>query len=154
NIIHDYARSFIAGNTTDAILQNLTVENSIVYNIFTSGGDFIDFRNSDVHNVNINTSTFYNVAPARDFLRLDDSGTTAGTGVTINVIIDRVTIYNSVDGSNRRLLYVRFTDNNITVKNTLIAETEGIYSNQSKTDQNPDFNRNNYYNAPGFHDTS
>jgi len=153
SIIHDYARSFIAGNVTDAILQNLTVENSIVYNVFTSGGDFIDFRNSDVLNVNINTSTFYNVAPDRDFLRLDDSGTSAGAGITLNVLIDRVTIYASAN-AEKRLLYVRFTNNEITVRNTIIAQSTGMYSNQSKTDQTPEFNRNNYFNAPGFHDTT
>lgn len=154
SVVHDYARSFIAGNETGAILQDLTIENSIVYNVFTSGGDFIDFRNSDVHNLNINTSTFYNCAPDRDFLRLDDAGATAGTGVTLTVLIDRVTIYNCSSASNKRILYVRFTDNDITVKNTIIAQSEGIYSNQSKTDQNPDFSKNNYFNAPGFHDTS
>ncbi|HSP41195.1 MAG TPA: DUF5123 domain-containing protein [Gillisia sp.] len=152
SIIHDFARSFIAGNQSDAILQDLIIENSIVYNVFTSGGDFIDFRNSDVLNVDINTSTFYNVAPDRDFLRIDDSGTSAGTGLTLTVLIDRVTIYASSNGSSKRILYVRFTDNDITVTNTIISDTEGLYSNQSKTDPNPDFNKNNYWNAPRFYD--
>lgn len=154
SIIHDYARSFVAGNQTDAILQNLIIENSIVYNVFTSGGDFIDFRNSDVLNVNINTSTFYNVAPARDFLRLDDAGTSTQSGITATILFDQVTIYASSNGSSKRILYVRFQDNEITVKNTLISDTEGLYSNQSKTDPNPDFDKNNYFNAPRFYDSS
>ena len=50
---------------------------------------------------------------------------------------------------------MRFQANTITVKNTLIAETlsEG-YSDQSRTDPNPTFDNNNYFNAPGFFNSS
>ncbi len=151
--VHDYARSFIAGNETGAILQDLTVENSIVYDIFTGGGDFIDFRSSDVLNVTLKTSTFYNCAVGRDFLRLDDSGTSTQTGLTLNVTIDSCTLYACSTGG-KRILYVRFQANEITVKNTLIAETDGYYSDQSRTDASPDFSINNYWNAPGFYDAT
>lgn len=153
--IHDYARSFIAGNVTGAILQNLTIENSIVYNVLTGGGDFIDFRNSDVLNININTSTFYNVAPGRDFIRLDNSGTSNNTGLTAKIIIDRSTFYAVSDNSSARLLYVRFVSNDVTVKNTIIAQTasEG-YADRSGIDETPTFSNNNYFNAPGFYNTS
>lgn len=155
SVVHDYGRSFIAGNASDAILQNLIIENSIIFNVLTAGGDFIDFRNSDVLNININTSTFYNVSPGRDFLRLDAaSGSTSGTGLTLTVLIDRVTVYSSPDASYKRILYVRYQDNEITVKNSIFAQTEGIYSDQGGTDQNPEFSKNNYWNAPGLHDTS
>ena len=151
--IHDYARSFVAGSETDAILQTLTVENSIVYNIFTSGGDFIDFRNSDVFNVTLKTSTFYNCAVGRDFLRLDDAGTSTQTGLTLTVTIDSCTLYACSTGG-KRILYVRFQSNEIIVKNTIIAETDSYYSDQSRTDPNPDFSENNYWNAPGFYDAT
>lgn len=153
--IHEFARSFVAGNVTDAILQTLTIENSIVYNILTSGGDFIDFRNSDVLNVNINTSTFYNVAPDRDFIRLDASGTSNDSGLTANILIEHTTIYASSNKDSSRLLYIRFVSNDVTVRNTLIAETatEG-YADRSGIDESPTFSNNNYFNAPGFHDTS
>ncbi|WP_031426194.1 DUF5123 domain-containing protein [Flavimarina sp. Hel_I_48] len=151
--IHEYARSFVAGNETDAILQSLTIENSVVYNIFTGGGDFIDFRNSDVFNININTSTFYNCAPARDFLRIDDAGTSTQTGLTSNITIDSCTLYACSD-DDKRILYVRFQANEITVNNTIIAETGGYYSDQSRTDPNPDFNNNNYFNALRFYDAA
>ncbi|MGM1056534.1 MAG: DUF5123 domain-containing protein [Bacteroidota bacterium] len=153
--IHDYARSFVAGNATDAVLQNLTIENSIIYNVFTAGGDFIDFRNSDVLNININTSTFYNVAPGRDFIRLDASGTSNDTGLTANILIESTTIYAASNKDSSRLLYVRFVSNDVTVRNTLIAETasEG-YADRSGIDETPTFSNNNYFNAPGFYDTS
>ncbi|AVR45654.1 DUF5123 domain-containing protein [Christiangramia fulva] len=153
--IHDYSRSFIAGNETDAILQTLTVENSIVYDIFTSGGDFIDFRNSDVLNINLINDTFYNCAPSRDFIRLDASGTSNDTGLTANILIDSTTIYACADNDSRRLLYVRFVSNDVIVKNTIIAQTasEG-YADRSGIDESPTFLNNNYFNAPGFYDTS
>lgn len=153
--IHDYSRSFVAGNESGAVLQTLTVENSIVYNILTSGGDFIDFRNSDVLNVHIDASTFYNVAPDRDFIRLDASGTSNDAGLTANILVENTTIYASSNKDSSRLLYVRFVSNDVTVRNTLIAETasEG-YADRSGIDESPTFRDNNYFNAPGFHDSS
>ena len=155
SVIHNYSRSFIAGNETDAILQTLTVENSIVYDIFTSGGDFIDFRNSDVLNVNIIESTFYNVAPGRDFIRMDASGTSNNTGVTANILIDSSTFYGVSNSDSRRLLYVRFVSNDVTVRNTLIVNTESEgYADREGIDESPTFGNNNYFNAPGFYDTA
>lgn len=153
--IHDYDRSFIAGNVTDAIVQSVMVENCIVTNILTSGGDFIDFRNSDALNVSVITSTFNNCAPGRDFFRLDDAGTSTQTGITANVLLDRCTLYACSNSSSRRVMYVRFQLNKITVTNTLITDTasEG-YSDQSRTDPSPTFNNNNYFNAPGFYNTA
>jgi len=153
--VHDYNRSFIAGSTTDAILQNLTVENSIVTNVLTSGGDFIDFRNSDVFNINVNTSTFNNCAPGRDFFRIDNSGTSAGMGFTCNILLENCTLYACSNSSSRRIFYVRFNANDITVRNNLITDTvvEG-FSDQGGTDDTMTFSNNNYFNAPTLYDSS
>jgi len=153
--IHDFATTFVKGDVDGAILQSLTVENSIVYDIFTGGGDFIDFRKGDVLNVTLKTSTFYNVAPDRDFIRMDANGTSNNTGLTSKIVIDNCTLYAVADDSSRRLLYVRFVSNDVTVRNTLIAETasEG-YADRSGIDETPSFSNNNYYNAPGFYETS
>ncbi|WP_339659110.1 DUF5123 domain-containing protein [uncultured Polaribacter sp.] len=148
--IHDYDRSFVRGNTTNGILQSLVVENSIVTNVITSGGDFIDFRNSDVLNVNLTTSTFNNCAVGRDFLRLDDAGTSTQTGLTCNVTLTNNTMY-SCNTGGKRLLYVRFQSNKITVKNNLITDTDAKgYSDQSRTDPTPTLLNNNYFNAAGY----
>lgn len=151
--VHDYNRSFIAGNVTDAIVQTITVENSIVTNVLTSGGDFFDFRNSDVLNVNFSNSTFNNCAPGRDFFRIDDAGTSTQTGLTSNITLDSCTLYACSNSSSRRVLYIRFQTNDIVVSNTLITDTvsEG-YSDQSRTDEFIDFSNNNYFNAPTFFD--
>lgn len=152
--IHDYNRSFIAGNVTDAILNSLTVENTIATNILTSGGDFIDFRNSNVLNVSVNTSTFNNCAPARDFFRIDNAGSLANTGQVVNVNLDSCTFYAVSNNASRRILYIRFNSNSITVTNNIIAATEGKYSNQSSTDPNTTFINNNYFEALLFQDAA
>ncbi|MGY5356193.1 DUF5123 domain-containing protein [Wenyingzhuangia sp. IMCC45467] len=153
--VHDFDRSFIAGNTTDAIVQSVTVENCIVTNVVTNGGDFIDFRNSDVFNVAVRTSTFNNCAPGRDFFRIDDSGTSTQNGLVCNVLLENSTLYGCCDSSSKRVLYVRFQTNDIIVQNTLITDTgsEG-YSDQSRTDDTVTFSNNNYFNADGFFNPS
>ena len=150
--IHQYNRSFVAGNVSSAILTTLTVDNCVVTDVLTSGGDFIDFRNSDVLNVTVSNSTFNNCAPGRDFFRIDAAGDSNGTGLTVNVLLDSCTLYDVSNTAGKRILYIRFSSNAITVRKTLFAETLAIYSNQSSTDPNTNFVGNNYYNAPGFYD--
>jgi len=53
----------------------------------------------------------------------------------------------------KRILYVRFLDNASTVKNTLIAGTSAIYTNQANTEQ-PVFSKTYYYNAASFMDAT
>lgn len=151
-VVHDFDRSFIAGNVTDAIVQTIKVENCIATNILTNGGDFIDFRNSDALNVTVNTSTFNNCAPGRDFFRIDAAGTSNGNA-TVNVLLEKCTLYGVSNSTSRRILYIRFNANVITVRNNIFAETLGIHSNQSTTSA-PTFSKNNYYNAPSFLDTT
>ncbi len=151
--IHDFATSFIRSDVTDLSLQSLIVENSILTNIFTDGGDFIDFRKSNVLNVTVRTSTFNNCAPGRDFFRLDDAGSLTQTGLTCNVLLESCTLY-GVSNTADRVLYVRFQLNKIIVKNNLFAETTAYYSNQGRTDPTPTFLNNNYFNAPGFYTTN
>ncbi|RED46773.1 uncharacterized protein DUF5123 [Winogradskyella eximia] len=153
--VHDYNRSFIAGNETDAIVQSVTVENCVVTNILTSGGDFFDFRNSDVLSVNFRTSTFNNCAPGRDFFRIDAAGTSNSTGLTTNILLENCTLYACSNSSSRRLFYVRFDANDIIARNNLITDTtiEG-YSDNSATDETITFQNNNYFNAPTLFDST
>ncbi|WP_194765972.1 DUF5123 domain-containing protein [Tamlana sp. I1] len=153
-IIRDYNKSFIAGDVSNALIQTVTVNNCIVTDVWTNGGDFIDFRNSNIYNVTVTNSTFNNCAPGRDFIRIDEKGTT-GTGLNCNVIFESNTLYGCSNDSSKRLMYVRFNSNTFTSKNNLITNTvsEG-YSDQSKTDPNPTFGNNNYFNAAGFYDTT
>jgi hypothetical protein len=152
--IHDFTRSLVAGNVASTVTA-INIDNSVFTDILTSGGDLIDFRNTYVAELTLTNSTFDNCAPGRDFIRMDAAAGFTGTGKTANVSIDRCTLYgvsNSL-ASTRRVLYVRFVTNVLTVKNTLIAGSTGFYTNQAATTQ-PTFQNNNYFNAQRFYDAA
>lgn len=153
--IHDFERSLIAANASASKVASFTVENSIVKNVNTNAGaDFIDFRSTHVGSVTLKTSTFENCSIGRDFVRIDAASGLSGTGLTTNVLIDSCTLYKvSNTAAPKRILYVRFVNNASTVRNTLIAETTAIYTNQSGTAV-PTFSTNYYFNAPSFLDTA
>lgn len=148
--IHDYARSLFANTSSSfkASIASITMNNCIATNVLTDGGDCIDFRYSYVAKLTLRNSTFNNCAPARDFVRFDDASGTF-PGMTSDVLIDHCTLYGVSNGSSRRILYVRFVENTLTVSNTIIAVTAGYYTNQTKSAQ-PECLNNNYFNAPGF----
>lgn len=152
--VHDYTRSLIAANASAARVNSFTVENSIVINVNTNiGADFIDFRNTYVANVTLKNSTFDKCSASRDFVRIDAATGLSGTGITTTVLIDACTIHGSTMLNTNRILYVRFINNVLTVRNTLFANTPAIYSNQANT-ANPTFLNNNYFNSTGLHTTA
>lgn len=151
--IHDFTRTLIGGNVASTV-QSISINDCVITGIATSGGDFIDFRTAYLADLSITNSTFYNSSTARDFIRMDAAAGFSGTTLTSNVLIDHCTIYGAVNNnavSNRRLLYVRFVSNELTVRNSIIAESTGFYSNQAAT-SNPVCTSNNYFNAPRFYD--
>jgi hypothetical protein len=145
--IHDFGIQLIYGNVA-AKLLTFSVNNCTVSDFVAGGGDFIDFRLAYVGNVTITNSTFDNVVPGRDFIRIDAAAGYTGTGLTTTVLVDHCTLY-GVSNTQDRILYVRFNANVLTVRNTLIAATDGYYTNQAATTQ-PTCNNNNYFNAIGF----
>jgi len=156
--IHDYLRALVYGNAAASKVTSFTVENTTVKNVNTNAqADFIDFRNTYVANIVVKNSTFNTCSIGRDFVRVDAVASPngfSGTGLTTNVLIDSCTLYNVSNNSTpKRILYVRFASNKSIVKNTLIASTSAIYTNQASTDL-PTFNKNYYYQAPGFMDAS
>jgi hypothetical protein len=156
--IHDYLRALVYANAAASKVNSFTIENSVVKNVNTNAqADFIDFRNTYVANILVKNSTFNSCSTGRDFVRVDAVASPngfSGTGLTANVLIDSCTLYNVSNNSTpKRILYVRFASNKSTVKNTLITSTSAIYTNQASTDQ-PVFNKNYYYQAPGFMDAS
>jgi hypothetical protein len=156
-LIQEFERSLIAANASGSKVALFTVENSIIKNVNTNAGaDFIDFRNTYVASVILKNSTFDNCSAGRDFIRIDavaPASGFSGTGLTSNVLVDSCTLYKVSDGSGKRILYVRFNANVLTVKNNLFAETAAIYSNQSTT-ADPTFLNNNYFNAPNLFATA
>jgi hypothetical protein len=156
--VHDFIRSLVGANATASKVASVTIDNCVMTDMLTAGGDFIDFRNTYVANVTITNSTFDNCSAARDFVRMDavvPPNGFSGTGLTSTLLIDHCTLYNVSNNltTTRRITYVRFNANVVTVRNTVIAETTGIYTNQATTSQ-PACTNNNYFNAPRFYDAA
>lgn len=147
--IHDYDKSIFSGSSSVvSSIQSIAMDDCVVTNVMTNSADCIDFRGGYVAALSLTNSTFVNCAPARDFVRLDNSSS-AFPGMVSNVLIDHCTLYGVANNSSRRILYVRFVDNTLKVTNTIIAATAGYYTNQSGSAQ-PECSMNNYFNAPGF----
>jgi hypothetical protein len=146
--IHDYDRSLAAGNTSKNRINSFKVDNCVVTNILTSGGEFINFRLTYVAKLSLTNSTFNNCA-AGDFIRADAGAGNSGTGLITDVLINYCTISNKSMSNGARILYVRFVNNSSTVTNNLFADTAAIYTNQSSTTA-PSFSNNNYYNSPNL----
>ena len=145
--IHDYGRQLISGSGPIK-LESFSVDNSIVKDFVGGGGDFIDFRNGHVSNLTLTNSTFVTTPLDRDFIRMDDSSDTY-PGQTATVVIDQCTLY-GISDINRRVFYVRFVDNSLTMTNTIIAETSAFFTREDNATQ-PALSNNNYFNAEGFH---
>jgi hypothetical protein len=157
--IHDYGKSLVTGQLASgsaaAQITEINFDNCVVTNIQTISADFIDFRASYVAKLSLTNSTFNTCAVGRDFIRFDAAAGLTGTGKTSTVLIDHCTLYgvsNNLTGT-RRLTYVRFNANAITVKNSIIAQSTGIYTNQASTTQ-PVCANNNYFNAQRFYDAT
>lgn len=150
--VHDYTRSIIGGSSiTGSKINSFTIDNSIVTNVNTNiGADLIDFRNIYVTNVTLQKSTFNGCSSSRDFVRMDAATGFTGTGLTSTVLIDACTIYGNTMIATNRILYVRFLNNTLTVRNTLFANTLAIYSNQTST-SSPTFSKNNYFNSANLY---
>ncbi|MFA5328233.1 MAG: DUF5123 domain-containing protein [Prolixibacteraceae bacterium] len=147
--IHDYDKSIFSGSSSIvSSIQSILMDDCVVTNVLTNSADCIDFRGGYVASLSLKNSTFVNCAPARDFIRLDNSSSNF-PGMVSNVLIDHCTLYKVSNTAGKRILYVRFTENKLTVTNTIIAETAGLYTNQSLSSQ-PDCSMNNYFNAPAF----
>lgn len=157
-IVHDFVRSLVGANASASKVSAVIIDDCVMTDMLTTGGDFIDFRNTHVTNVTITNSTFDNCTATRDFVRIDavvPAAGFSGTGLTSTVLIDHCTFYKVSNNltTTRRLTYVRFNANVVTVKNSIVAETTGIYTNQTTTTQ-PVCLNNNYFNAQRFYDAT
>ena len=156
--IDTYDKSFISDGGSQFKTDSIVVDNCIVSNVYNSGGDFIDFRKSYVADLTISNSTFNYCATlnARDFIRMDGGtkGNTYDDGTNTPVInVNHCTLYDVMNStsSTKRLFYVRWSLNQITSENNLLAEMGiSVYSNQSSTSQ-PACSYNNYFNAAGYY---
>ena len=136
-----------------AIVENVTFNNCIIYGIECTGGDFIDSRAGLPRQINLTNSTIYQVAIARDFIRVDDKASNFPGQNGPQVTVDHCTLYNVggyIEGGfqpNYRLLYVRFEGNKLTFTNNLVVGTvyKRGFTNQSTSDADPTLNNNAYF---------
>jgi len=166
-VVRNYFRSLVASRANLGRITNLTIENSVVTDIFCSGGDFIDFRAGHVSNLTIRNSTFDMVATGlrapqtpsapRVFIRLDAN--TNWPGTSTRVLIENNTFYNVAHNpetpatAGSRIIDIRFVPNESTIRNNLFvgagAEYTAHFSERVET-AHPTFSNNNYFNAPRF----
>ena len=145
--IRNHVKGFYYLNVA-ALVESITINNSLLHDIECSGGDFMDSRTGAIKVITLSNSTIYNSALQRDLIRYDNASANF-PGVVPKIIVNRNTFYNVCDGTSRRLLYVRFTGNTITFTNNIVAASKGIFTNQISTGI-PAFGNNNYYQAPGY----
>lgn len=149
--IHDFTKALVAQSLTGITkVVSVTIENSVVTNVLTNQGDFIDFRTAHLGSLVLKNSTFSNCATARDFIRIDAAANLSGTGLETNILIDGCTISNKAMLASNRILYVRFVKNTSTVKNSIFETGPALYANQAGTAQ-PTFLNNNYFNSTALH---
>lgn len=136
-----------------SLVESITFNNNLIYNIECSGGDFMDARKGAFNTLNFTNNTVYNSIAERDFIRYDDASSSF-PGMTSVILVDHNTLYGVCNSSSKRLLYVRFKENKITFTNTIVAETASIFTNKSETDPSPTFDGNNFFNAPNLFSAS
>ncbi|MDR7372024.1 DUF4957 domain-containing protein [Flavobacterium aquidurense] len=146
--VHDFPSQLMYGNA-NAKLKSFTVDNSVITRVNTGGGaDFIDFRTTYVASVSLTKSTF-DTCSSRDFIRLDAAAGLSGTGLSSNVSIDACTIYAPTLVLASRILYLRFVSNTSSVRNTLFAVGNAVYTNSTATAA-PVFANNNNFQSPNL----
>ncbi|HSV89006.1 MAG TPA: DUF5123 domain-containing protein [Bacteroidales bacterium] len=169
-VVRNYFRSFIASGSAPIVrVNNLTIENTIVTDVFCSGGDFIDFRIAHVPNLTIRNSTFDMVATGmrppnvtsapRVFIRLDADAGARWTGSTSRVIIENNTFFNvshnpaTPTTAGTRIIDIRFVPNVSTIRNNMFVGASPDYTahfSERVETAEPTFANNNYFNAPRF----
>ena len=134
----------------ESTVEDITFNNCIIYGIECSGGDFIDSRKGYPRAINLTKSTFYNVASARDFIRVDDASGTFPDVPGPVVTVDKCTFYKvGATAANYRLLYVRFAGNDVVFTNNIVVGTNNKrgFTNQKSTDPEPTLSNNFYFNC-------
>lgn len=137
--IRNYLKGLLYFNVS-AIAESVTINNCIIYDVECNGGDFFDCRLGTPKQINFTNNTVYNSIKARDMFRIDNAGLSA----TPKLLVDHNTIYNVVNDAGRRIFYVRWTGNEITFTNNIIAGSIGTLKHSSS---NVNANKNNYFNA-------
>lgn len=148
--ISNYSKGLFYVNKI-ALIESVTFNGNILFDIECAGGDFIDFRAGMTKNFVFKNNTTYNSALARDFFRMDAGGSTNFPAENSIITIENNTFYNVSNTAGKRIAYVRLATHEISFIKNIFAGTVALYSNQSTTNV-VNFDSNNYFNAPNFLD--
>lgn len=148
SVIRNYVKGLLY-ITKKARVSKVTYSNNLIYNIECAGGDFIDFRNGIADELYFRNNTVYNSALSRDFFRMDVGGSTTFPGITSKIYIEQNTFHKILDGTSRRMLYVRLASHQIYFNKNIVSESSGLHSNQGATTITQ-MTQNNYYNSPNY----
>jgi len=149
-VIKNYIKGLLYVNVK-ALIEAMTFKGNIISNIECNGGDFIDFRAGLTKTLNFNNNTVYNSATARDFFRMDPTGSTNFPTFTSVITIANNTLNGITNGAANRILYIRLAKHEIYFTKNIIANSGGILTNQALTNiVAANFTANNYFNAPTY----
>jgi len=133
-----------------SLIESVTFKGNTISNIIGDGGDGIDFRNGLAKTFTFINNTVYNSAKDRDFFRMDAGGSSNFPGQNSVITITNNTFNEVCSGSSsRRILYIRLATHQITFSKNIVANMQGIYTNQSSTNIVA-MSKNNYFNAPNL----
>lgn len=133
----------------NSIVESIRINNSIVHDIHCSAGDFIDSRRGLPKEIKLTNSTFYDVAEARAFIRIDDQSSVFAGKDAPKVTIDHCTLIGVGSNVNQALLYLRYEGNKIVFENNFLAYSgyKRGFTTQQKTDATPTLSNNYYYSC-------
>lgn len=146
--IKNFTKGLVYGSIACTV-NMINFNNCTIHDIVCEEGDFFDFRTTRFNTANITNSTIYNVATSgRDFIRYDYNADETMNGGHSIINIKNCTL-NNISIKGKRLLYTRYYDHEINWENNLVTNTEAMFSNQSKTSV-PTFKNNIYFNTPNL----
>jgi len=144
--ISNYGKGVLYVNKK-SLIESVTFKGNTISNIVGNGGDGIDFRNGLAKTFTFTNNTVYNSTKDRDFFRMDAGGSTNFPGQNSVITITNNTFNEVCSGSSsRRMLYIRLAMHQITFSKNIVANMQGIYTNQSSTNI-VTMSKNNYFNA-------
>jgi len=148
--IKNYVKGLMYVNLK-TLIESVSIKGNVISNIECNGGDFIDFRSGLTKALNFSNNTVYVSVLARDFFRMDPTGSTNFPAITSVITVSTNTLNGICNGAANRLFYVRLAKHEIYFSKNIVANSGGILTNQASTIiVAANFTGNNYFNAPTY----
>ncbi len=146
----NYTKGFFYANVK-ALIESISIQNCHFGDIVCSGGDFFDLRQAVSPSITFRNNIVARCATTRDLFRIDNSSAsfTADALSPIVLRVENNVFYRSV-GEGKRLLYLRFKDNQVYFNKNIVAQTT---ANKKHADTGiAEMANNDYHEAAKFVD--